>query len=85
MKTWLGVVEGIVCVLEVTVELKETGPQVKMGLILEIVKIVMPAISRTLNQDRLYPLVPDCRDEKVLALSQKVVVLLFYVLLVKST
>ena len=76
MRTWLGVVEGIVCVLEVTVELKETGPQV----ILEIVKIVMPAISRTLNQDRLYPLVPDCRDEKVLALSQKVVVLLFYVL-----
>ena len=76
MRTWLGVVEGIVCVLEVTVELKETGPQVKM----EIVKIVMPAISRTLNQDRLYPLVPDCRDEKVLALSQKVVVLLFYVL-----
>ena len=77
VRTWLGVVEGIVCVLEVTVELKETGPQVKMGVVLEI---VMPAISRTLNQDRLYPLVPDCRDEKVLALSQKVVVLLFYVL-----
>ena len=82
MRTWLGVVEGIVCVLEVTVELKETGPQVKMVVVLEI---VMPAFSRTLNQDRLYPLVPDCRDEKVLALSQKVVVLLFYVLLVKST
>ena len=29
VRTWLGVVEGIVCVLEVTVELKETGPQVK--------------------------------------------------------
>ena len=31
----MGVVEGIVCVLEVTVELKETGPQVKMGGILD--------------------------------------------------
>ena len=27
-------------------------------------------------QDRLYPLVPDCREEKILALSQKVVKLL---------
>ena len=40
VRTWLGVVEGIVCVLEVTVELKETGPQVNMVLMLVLMLIM---------------------------------------------
>ena len=41
VRTWLGVVEGIVCVLEVTVELKETGPQVKIVMLMLMLMVVV--------------------------------------------
>ena len=46
VRTWLGVVEGIVCVLEVTVELKETGPQVNMMLMVMLMVVVQVIVKR---------------------------------------